>query len=372
MKIQILPAACGRTSRGGASRGGRKLQWQRVGRERYDAWLKACEVRVKKVAKRYRHSKYGSQGELLAKPGGGGAARGPGQRGQRRLRRWCMPASTTFLLTVRKVCAMGLAGSKERGWTFDADAPADLRHVTALITGANSGTGLEAAKALASRGAHVVLGCRSRERGEAAVAQVREHAAAAGASGGSAVLELMDLADLASVRAAARRVEKAHGKSLNLLVNNAGVMAIPYERTGDGHERQWQTNVLGHHLLTGLLLKTLVKNRPSRVVAHASSAARGATSLVAAGAGAVDRPYRSSAGSWGRYNLTKVANIWQVSTRGRRAGRSRGLTFILSLKKIWQARVLAKKLKARGLEGEVLSLACQPGECSTASPVGPD
>ena len=251
-----------------------------------------------------------------------------------------MPASTTFLLTVRKVCAMGLAGSKERGWTFDADAPADLRHVTAFVTGANSGTGLEAAKALASRGARVILGCRSRERGEAAVAQVREHVAAAGASGGSAVLELVDLADLSSVRAAARRVEKAHGKSLNLLVNNAGVMAVPYERTGDGHERQWQTNVLGHHLLTGLLLETLVKNRPSRVVAHASSAARGATSLVAAGAGAVDRPYRSSAGSWARYNLTKVANIWQ-------------------------ARSLSEKLKARGLEGEVLSLACQPGYANT-------
>ena len=114
-------------------------------------------------------------------------------------------------------------------WT-EADIP-DQTGRTVLVTGANSGLGLRTAQVLAARGAHVIMGCRSAERGEAARLQV----------GGSAEVLELDLADLGSVRAAAEKVE-----ALDVLINNAVIMAVPYGTTADGFERQFGTNHLGH------------------------------------------------------------------------------------------------------------------------------
>ncbi|MFE0377425.1 oxidoreductase [Streptomyces inhibens] len=128
---------------------------------------------------------------------------------------------------------------------------------TAVVTGANSGLGIATADALAQAGAHVVLAVRDIKRGEAAAATVR-------GARGSVEVRRLDLADLASVRAFAA----AWQGTLDLLINNAGVMNVPESRTKDGFEKQFGTNHLGHFALTNLLLPHLT----DRVVTVASGA----------------------------------------------------------------------------------------------------
>ena len=121
-----------------------------------------------------------------------------------------------------------------------------------LITGANSGIGYHAALKLARKGAHVMLACRDRQRGEAALARLD-------ADGPSAHTELviLDLASLVSIRGFAEK-ELARHRPLHVLVNNAGVMAPPRRlETADGFELQFGTNVLGHFALTALLMPVL-------------------------------------------------------------------------------------------------------------------
>src|SRR5947209_7253215 len=111
-------------------------------------------------------------------------------------------------------------------WTV-ADIPSLQGHV-AVVTGANSGLGLETARALASKGAHVILACRNLEKGRAAQAVIVEQIPQA-----SLEIAELDLASLASIRAFADNFRQAH-KRLDLLFNNAGVMAIPRRETRDG------------------------------------------------------------------------------------------------------------------------------------------
>jgi protochlorophyllide reductase len=148
-------------------------------------------------------------------------------------------------------------------WTT-ADIPDQTGRI-ALITGANSGLGLESARALAGRGATVVLACRSRRKGEAA----RDSLLPA-ATGGLEVLEL-NLADLASVRAAARSMADQYGR-LDILLNNAGVMGTPRRLTHDGFELQFGTNHLGHFALTNALLPLLEGRPGARIVTVTSGA----------------------------------------------------------------------------------------------------
>ena len=121
--------------------------------------------------------------------------------------------------------------------------PADIGNQTGrtfVVTGANSGLGLVTAGRLAAAGAHVVLACRDTEKGAAAAAGLT----------GSVQVRALDLADLASVRAFADGIDEP----IDVLINNAGVMAVPFRRTADGFEMQFGTNHLGHFALTGLLL----------------------------------------------------------------------------------------------------------------------
>ena len=146
------------------------------------------------------------------------------------------------------------------GWTV-AEIPSQAGR-RALITGANSGIGYHAALELARKGAHVLLACRDKARGDAALIRLRAEVPAA-----SAEVVLLDLASLESV-CAFGAAELALGKPLDLLINNAGVMA-PKRRlqTRDGFEIQFGTNVLGHFVLTALLLLALVRaavNHPQR------------------------------------------------------------------------------------------------------------
>jgi NAD(P)-dependent dehydrogenase (short-subunit alcohol dehydrogenase family) len=152
------------------------------------------------------------------------------------------------------------------GWT--ADRMPDQAGRTVLITGSNSGIGLESALALAARGARVLLACR--DRGRAGSARARVAAAATGAA--PEVLEL-DLADLASVRACGRGLLDA-GTPVDVLMLNAGVMAMPRGRTADGFETHLGTNHLGHFALAGTLAPALLAAPAPRLVTTSSLAHR--------------------------------------------------------------------------------------------------
>ncbi|MFE1872463.1 SDR family NAD(P)-dependent oxidoreductase [Streptomyces sp. NPDC059496] len=136
---------------------------------------------------------------------------------------------------------------------------------SAVVTGANSGIGYVTARELARRGASVVLACRSAARGRAAVIRLR-----AEVPGAQAAFMPLDLADLASVREFAAGYGARHA-SLDLLINNAGVMALPYGRTADGFETQFGVNHLGHFALTGLLLPRLRAAAPGARIVNVSS-----------------------------------------------------------------------------------------------------
>ena len=166
-----------------------------------------------------------------------------------------------------------------------------------LVTGANSGIGLEAARMLAQRGAQVVLACRTRSKADAARASILADAPAADVS----IIDL-DLSSLASTGEAAAEFSGRFDR-LDLLLNNAGVMATPYQRTVDGFELQFATNHLSHFALTGHLLPTLLATPASRVVNVSSLAHR---------MGKIDfddlqseRKYRA----WGAYGQSKLANL---------------------------------------------------------------
>jgi NAD(P)-dependent dehydrogenase (short-subunit alcohol dehydrogenase family) len=136
---------------------------------------------------------------------------------------------------------------------------------TVLVTGANTGIGFEAAKVLAGKGARVLVGCRDARKAEDAIERIK-----AGDTKAEVVHLALDLANLASVRAAAEHV-LAQETRLNLLINNAGIMAPPRSETADGFESQFGVNHLGHFALTGLLLPLLLKTEGSRVVTVSSN-----------------------------------------------------------------------------------------------------
>jgi NAD(P)-dependent dehydrogenase (short-subunit alcohol dehydrogenase family) len=144
----------------------------------------------------------------------------------------------------------------------------------AVITGANSGIGFEAALALAEKGAELILPARTQAKADDAIRRIRERVPNARMHS-----EVLDLAEQASVQAFARRViERFPGQSLDLLINNAGVMALPSrELTADGFERQFATNYLGPFALTMLLLPSIKQMPGSRIVMVSSSASNQGT-----------------------------------------------------------------------------------------------
>jgi protochlorophyllide reductase len=240
-------------------------------------------------------------------------------------------------------------------WTT-ASIP-DLSGRLALVTGASSGLGLETCRALAAHGATVVMACRSRQRGEAArqalltapgggsadpgsggpgngtaAAATPDHTPAEAASpwGALDLLDL-DLADLASVRSAATEVADRYGR-LDLLINNAGVMAPPRTLSRDGFELQFATNHLGHFVLT-LLLLPLLRQSPAARVVHVTSGAQ-YFGRIAFDDLQGERRYDR----WSAYSQSKLANVMT-------------------------AVELQRRLEAEG--SGVLSLAAHPGLART-------
>ncbi|WP_137291333.1 oxidoreductase [Natronorubrum halophilum] len=181
------------------------------------------------------------------------------------------------------------------GWTA-ADIP-DQHGRTIIVTGANSGLGLETTRELARNGAAVIMACRDVERGEDAARDVREDLPDADLR-----VEACDLASLESIRAFAERLE---GEDVDVLINNAGVMAIPRSETDDGFETQFGVNHIGHFALTGLLLETLGirAERDSRVVTVSSAMhERGEI-------GFDDLQGEDSYDPWDAYCQSKLANV---------------------------------------------------------------
>jgi NAD(P)-dependent dehydrogenase (short-subunit alcohol dehydrogenase family) len=191
-------------------------------------------------------------------------------------------------------------------WTT-AQMPAQTGKI-ALVTGANSGIGYQAALELARHGAHVLLGCRSAAKGRDALERLLREA-----PGASAEVVELDMASLASIRAATAAFA-ARGIALDLLIDNAGVMALATrELTPDGFERQFGTNHLGHFALTGLLMPQLLAAPAPRVVTVASLAHR--NGKIEFDNLQSERKYKP----WNAYGASKLANILFAKELDRRA-----------------------------------------------------
>lgn len=170
----------------------------------------------------------------------------------------------------------------------------DQRGRVAVVTGANTGLGFETARALAEHGARVVLAVRDVEKGKQAAARIS----------GDVTVQALDLTSLESVRDAAAELHTKHD-SIDLLINNAGVMMPPKQTTRDGFELQFGTNHLGHFALTGLLLDLLLPVPGSRVVTVSSIAHRTGGAAIHFDDLQWDRSYDRSAA----YAQSKLANL---------------------------------------------------------------
>jgi NAD(P)-dependent dehydrogenase (short-subunit alcohol dehydrogenase family) len=185
----------------------------------------------------------------------------------------------------------------------------DLSRKLALVTGGSSGLGAETARALASKGAQVVITARNMAKGEEVAKGIR-------ATTGNKDVEVMELelGSFASIRAFAENFLAKHD-ALDILVNNAGVMACPFAKTEDGFEMQFGVNHLGHFLLTGLLTPALVKAAPSRIVVLSSRGHR-ASPVIFEDTNYEQRPYNK----WASYGQSKTANVLHAVELERRLG----------------------------------------------------
>jgi NAD(P)-dependent dehydrogenase (short-subunit alcohol dehydrogenase family) len=214
--------------------------------------------------------------------------------------------------------------SSNSNWSA-ADIP-DLSGKTAIVTGANSGIGLETARELARKGASVVLACRNEKKGAAALDDIRKADTSA-----RITLAALDLADLASIAEFAREFSASHER-LDILCNNGGVMVPPLGWTRDGFETQFGTNHLGHFALTGQLIAKILAQPGARVVNVSSTAHR---------TGKIDFDNLDGKKSYSAiafYGQSKLANLLFT-------------------------RELQKRLKARG--ADALAAAAHPGWTAT-------
>ncbi len=214
--------------------------------------------------------------------------------------------------------------AKRATWTA-ASIP-DLSGKTIVVTGGNSGIGYEAARQFAHKGAHVVLACRDLQKASAA----RDVIASEHPQASVEVMEI-DLASLASVRAFAEAYRTRHQR-LDVLCNNAGVMALPYRTTAEGFEMQFGTNHLGHFALTGLLLDLVLRTSGARVVTVSSGAHRMGRMRFD------DLQWQRGYRKWAAYGQSKLAN----------------LLFAYELQRRFE-----------GAKAQTLSVACHPGWAAT-------
>ncbi|ETK84569.1 hypothetical protein L915_10462 [Phytophthora nicotianae] len=216
---------------------------------------------------------------------------------------------------------------------WDASRIPSQEGKVAVVTGSNSGIGYETALELARKGAHVVLACRSEERGREAERSLRETLSST-PEAGKVTFAKLDLGDLNSVKKFSEDFKKSH-RRLDLLINNAGIMGGAWGLSADGHERQFATNHLGHFALTAQLFPLLKLSTPSRIVNVSSFMHRQAKWNEDDIMVTSEDKYREM----DNYNVTKLSNI----------------LFTLEL---------ARRIESSGVEG-VTSVACHPGLTKT-------
>lgn len=198
------------------------------------------------------------------------------------------------------------------GWDYERTP--DMSGKSVVITGGNSGIGLEAAKILVGKNAHVTIFCRNEGKAQEAVAQIKEHATAAA----SIDYILMDLASLDSVRTAANEYLAKHDK-LDVLLNNAGLMMIPTRTlTEDGFETQFGVNHLGHFLFAQMLYP-LVEKAQGRIVAVSSIAHRWGLERIKFEDLTFEEGYSSTA-SYGQSKLANMLFVHELQRRLKAAG----------------------------------------------------
>ena len=217
-------------------------------------------------------------------------------------------------------------GNKNKFQKWSIQNMESLNGRVVIVTGANSGLGYHTSKALALQGARLIMACRNLEKGEEArnliMQEKPEH---------KPELWMLDLASLDAVRAFSSKF-KANFKHLDLLINNAGLMAIPYARTADGFEMQFGVNHLGHFALTALLWDQISKVAHSRIVTVSSAAHHIGRIRFE------DIHWEKKYSKWGAYGMSKLSNLLFTSE-------------------------LARRLKGAGLPD--LALASHPGYAST-------
>ncbi len=207
-----------------------------------------------------------------------------------------------------------MAQAKQRSFGHDSTTDEvlegiDLDGKWALVTGGSGGLGAETARALASKGARVVITARDVAKGESVAEGIRKATGNAGVE-----VEALELGSLASIRAFAARFLARHD-ALQILVNNAGVMACPLGKTTDGFELQFGTNHLGHFLMTGLIAPALLRGAPARIVS-VSSRGHHQSPVVFDDIQFEQRPYDK----WLAYGQAKTANVLFAVELERRLG----------------------------------------------------
>lgn len=202
-------------------------------------------------------------------------------------------------------------------WTL-ADIP-DLTGKVAVVTGANAGLGLEITKGLAGAGARVIMACRNQMKAEAAALEVRS-----ANPRGSVEIASLDLANLASIASFASELNSSLDR-IDILANNAGLMALDESRTDDGFEMQFGVNHLGHFALTGQLLPTLLAAPGSRVVSMSSMGHRPGK-MHFNDLNCEHHTYSR----WGAYFQSKLANLLFTAELQRRLARSGASTIAVA------------------------------------------
>ncbi|KAM7203607.1 putative dehydrogenase [Naviculisporaceae sp. PSN 640] len=231
---------------------------------------------------------------------------------------------------------------------FHPDSLPDLTGKVFIVTGGNSGIGYYTVAHLAAHGAHVYLCSRSAEKGNAAIESIKAlHSISTNQTPLTVSLLEMDLTDLSTVVAATERFLSLETR-LDGLVNNAGVLATPFEITNDGHEAQWQTNYLAHWLLTTRLLPLMLRTSidlPAGSVRIVNLTSSGHLTAPKCGIDLDDPSLRDSGTPWTRYGQSKLANILHAKTLHRLYGPG--------------------SPSARAGEGEIWTTAVHPGPVET-------
>ncbi|KAG1704527.1 hypothetical protein DVH05_005458 [Phytophthora capsici] len=212
---------------------------------------------------------------------------------------------------------------------WDASQMTSQKGKLVVVTGANSGIGYQASLELARKGADVVLACRSEARGKQAEKEIRE-ALASTPDSGSVKFMMLDVSDLGSVQKFADEFKSTHDR-LDILINNAGIMDVPFSTTVDGYERQFATNHLGHFALTARLFPLLKASTPSRVVNTSSIFhSRAALKRFTSGSG-IMYPSAEGYNSMDVYSESKLNNLLFTFelTRRMKAGNVTGVTSVV-------------------------------------------